>query len=155
MNIVAPQGGWERVRSVEKSLLPVKHRWRPDFNPGTPFSWPRVGCGLSLGLAADELRVAVASNVLIPIKEIARSFEADAGHRVISGHRQSPRRTLRCGSGGGVAGLGSAGRSGRLIRGENIAQAYQFVATGNAGFGFVALSQLLDPERPPVSSVAG
>lgn len=38
---------------------------------------------------------------------------------------------------------------GRLIRGENIAQAYQFVATGNARFGFVALSQLLDPARPP------
>jgi len=38
---------------------------------------------------------------------------------------------------------------GRLIRGENIAQAYQFVASGNAAFGFVALSQLLDPKRPP------
>lgn len=38
---------------------------------------------------------------------------------------------------------------GRIIRGENIAQAYQFVATGNAEFGFVALSQMLDPARPP------
>ena len=38
---------------------------------------------------------------------------------------------------------------GRLIRGENISQAYQFVASGNAGSGFVALSQLLDPKRPP------
>jgi molybdate transport system substrate-binding protein len=38
---------------------------------------------------------------------------------------------------------------GRIIRGENIAQAYQFAATGNARFGFVALSQLLDPARPP------
>jgi molybdate transport system substrate-binding protein len=38
---------------------------------------------------------------------------------------------------------------GRLIRGENIAQTYQFVASGNAGWGFVALSQLLDPKRPP------
>lgn len=27
------------------------------------------------------------------------------------------------------------------VRGENIAQAYQFVATGNAGLGFIALSQ--------------
>lgn len=29
----------------------------------------------------------------------------------------------------------------RAVRGENIAQAYQFVATGNAGLGFIALSQ--------------
>jgi molybdate transport system substrate-binding protein len=31
----------------------------------------------------------------------------------------------------------------RLVRGENIAQAYQFVASGNAPAGLVALSQLL------------
>ena len=31
----------------------------------------------------------------------------------------------------------------RLVVGENIAQAYQFVATGNASLGFVALSQVL------------
>jgi len=31
----------------------------------------------------------------------------------------------------------------RLVRGENVAQAYQFVATGNAQSGLVALSQLL------------
>lgn len=30
----------------------------------------------------------------------------------------------------------------RLVQGENIAQAYQFVATGNAALGFVALSQV-------------
>lgn len=43
----------------------------------------------------------------------------------------------------------SGAYKGRIIRGDNIAQAYQFVATGNAGFGFVALSQLLDPARSP------
>ena len=32
----------------------------------------------------------------------------------------------------------------RLIRGDNIAQTYQFVATGNAPLGFVALSQVID-----------
>ncbi|MCB1959552.1 MAG: molybdate ABC transporter substrate-binding protein [Rhodocyclaceae bacterium] len=32
----------------------------------------------------------------------------------------------------------------RLIRGDNIAQTYQFVATGNASLGFVALSQIID-----------
>ncbi len=32
---------------------------------------------------------------------------------------------------------------GRLVQGESIAQAYQFVATGNAPLGFVALSQVM------------
>ena len=31
----------------------------------------------------------------------------------------------------------------KLVRGENISQAYQFVATGNAQLGFVALSQVM------------
>ncbi|TCD24101.1 molybdate ABC transporter substrate-binding protein [Pseudomonas sp. IC_126] len=33
---------------------------------------------------------------------------------------------------------------GRLVQGENIAQAHQFVASGNAELGFVALSQVVD-----------
>lgn len=33
---------------------------------------------------------------------------------------------------------------GKLVQGENIAQTYQFVASGNAELGFVALSQLLE-----------
>ncbi len=37
----------------------------------------------------------------------------------------------------------------RLVRGENVSQAYQFIASGNVAAGFVALSQLLDPKRPP------
>jgi len=32
---------------------------------------------------------------------------------------------------------------GRLLRGEDIAQAYQFVASENAELGFVALSQIM------------
>lgn len=32
-----------------------------------------------------------------------------------------------------------------LVQGENISQTFQFVATGNAEVGFVALSQILDP----------
>lgn len=32
----------------------------------------------------------------------------------------------------------------RIVTGENIAQAYQFVATGNAQLGFVALSQVME-----------
>jgi molybdate transport system substrate-binding protein len=36
---------------------------------------------------------------------------------------------------------------GRLVRGENIAQAYQFVKSGNAELGFVAWSQIRRPHR--------
>jgi len=36
-----------------------------------------------------------------------------------------------------------AGLQGRLVRGENVAQAYHFVASGNAELGFVAYSQIL------------
>ncbi|MDA8454638.1 molybdate ABC transporter substrate-binding protein [Acidovorax sp. GBBC 3334] len=35
----------------------------------------------------------------------------------------------------------------RLVTGENIAQAYQFVASGNAQLGFVALSQVMEDGR--------
>lgn len=35
----------------------------------------------------------------------------------------------------------------RIVQGENIAQAYQFVATGNAELGFVALSQVMSDGR--------
>jgi len=34
-----------------------------------------------------------------------------------------------------------------FVQGENIAQTYQFVSTGNAELGFVALSQVIDPEK--------
>lgn len=37
---------------------------------------------------------------------------------------------------------------GKLVRGENIAQTYQFVASGNADLGFVAYSQLLIAGEP-------
>lgn len=35
----------------------------------------------------------------------------------------------------------------KWVLGENIAQAYQFVATGNADIGFVALSQIIDSQN--------
>lgn len=40
----------------------------------------------------------------------------------------------------------------RLVQGENITQAYQFVASGNAELGFVALSQLKKDSSPPPGS---
>lgn len=36
----------------------------------------------------------------------------------------------------------------KLVRGDNVGQAYQFVATGNAEFGFVAKSQVLSAKVP-------
>lgn len=36
----------------------------------------------------------------------------------------------------------------RMVRGENIGQTFQFVASGSAELGFVALSQIKRPDRP-------
>lgn len=41
----------------------------------------------------------------------------------------------------------------RIVQGESIAQAYQFVATGNAALGFVALSQIMSDGRVADGSV--
>lgn len=40
----------------------------------------------------------------------------------------------------------------KIVQGDNIAQAYQFVSTGNADVGFVALSQVAPPDKPAVGS---
>lgn len=40
----------------------------------------------------------------------------------------------------------------RIVQGENISQAQQFVATGNAELGFVALSQVAVPGKPQMGS---
>jgi molybdate transport system substrate-binding protein len=40
----------------------------------------------------------------------------------------------------------------RLVTAESIAQAYQFVSTGNAELGFVALSQVAAPGKPATGS---
>lgn len=40
----------------------------------------------------------------------------------------------------------------KTVTGESIAQAYQFVSTGNAEIGFVALSQVAVPGKPPMGS---
>lgn len=48
-------------------------------------------------------------------------------------------------------GLGDA-LAPRLVTAESIAQAYQFVATGNAELGFVALSQVALPGKPVIGS---
>ncbi|HQF31245.1 MAG TPA: molybdate ABC transporter substrate-binding protein, partial [Hyphomicrobiales bacterium] len=35
----------------------------------------------------------------------------------------------------------------KIVFGENVAQTYQFVVTGNAELGFVALSQVVDADK--------
>jgi molybdate transport system substrate-binding protein len=40
----------------------------------------------------------------------------------------------------------------KIVTGESVAQAYQFVATGNAEVGFVALSQVAAPDGPATGS---
>ena len=40
----------------------------------------------------------------------------------------------------------------RLVQGENIAQTLQFIASGNAELGFVALSQVSEAGKPPAGS---
>jgi molybdate transport system substrate-binding protein len=49
-----------------------------------------------------------------------------------------------------LAGMGLAPQAlaGRLVQGENIAQALQFVATGSAELGFIALSQMKGKDAP-------
>jgi len=48
-------------------------------------------------------------------------------------------------------GLSEAMRA-KLVFGDSIAQTYQFVATGNAELGFVALSQIASPDKPAAGS---
>ena len=40
----------------------------------------------------------------------------------------------------------------RLVVGENIAQAYQFVSSGNAELGFIAYAQIREPGKDPAGS---
>jgi molybdate transport system substrate-binding protein len=46
----------------------------------------------------------------------------------------------------------SASLAPKLVTGQSIAQAFQFVSTGNAELGFVALSQVAVPGKPAVGS---
>lgn len=41
----------------------------------------------------------------------------------------------------------------KIVQGESIGQAHQFVSTGNAELGFVALSQVAPPDKPATGSL--
>lgn len=176
-------------------------------------------------LAADEIRVAVASNFADAIQEISRAYEEERGHRVLLSFGSTGKHYAQIRNGApfdvffaadvrrpelleeeGIARPGSrftyaigrvvlwspdsglvdsAGKvladgdfrylsianprlapygkaaeqvmkahrvwevlQGRMVRGENIGQAFQFVHSGNAELGFVALSQIKKPGAP-------
>jgi molybdate transport system substrate-binding protein len=186
--------------------------------------WALAAAAFTFPVAADEIRVAVASNFAGAAREIASRFEQESGHRVViasgatgkhfaqithgapfevflaadaqrpellessgialPGSRftyavgelvlWSPRpgyvdpdgRVLETGdfrhlaiANPKLAPYGRAAREvlmaaglwealqPRLVRGENIAQAFQFVGSGNAQLGFVARAQVQRPGR--------
>lgn len=173
---------------------------------------------LSATASAAEVQIAVASNFIAPLQQIAAGFERETGHRTVvatgstgkfyaqvtngapfdlllAADDETPARLEREGHAAGTpftyavgrlvlwsatpgyvdargevlakgdyrhlalanpktapygaAALAVLNRSGlrvalqpRIVQGESIAQAYQFVSTGNAELGFVALSQV-------------
>lgn len=77
-------------------------------------------------LQSDEIeRVALANPKLAPYGKAAKAF-IDIRHQ----------ETLRS----------------KLVQGENISQAFHLVASGSAEIGFVALSQLKNPNRPVIGN---
>ncbi|TGD75114.1 molybdate ABC transporter substrate-binding protein [Mangrovimicrobium sediminis] len=180
----------------------------------------------SAGVAAGQVRAAVAANFTAPMREIAAAFEQQSGHRVVLSFGSSgklfaqvvngapydvflsadtakpdalleaglavdgsrftyaigtlalwspgaadPRARLRSGdyrrlaiANPRVAPYGAAAlqvlvaeqvaaaAKPKLVSGENIAQTYQFVASGNADLGFVALSQVIDQGAAPADA---
>jgi molybdate transport system substrate-binding protein len=183
------------------------------------FSFAAFVLVLSGAALADEVRVAVAANFTVPMKEIAAAFEQETGHKVaaayggtgkfyaqitngapfevlLSADDATPTQLVKEGAAvagtqftyaigtlvlwsakprfvddqGQVLGTGNFQRlaianpkvapygaaavevltalgllakvGAKFVTGENIAQTFQFVSTGNAELGFVALSQV-------------
>lgn len=178
-----------------------------------------LGGGLTMGVQADEVQVAVAANFTAPIQAIAKDFEKDTGHTVIAAYGATGQFYTQIKNGAPfevflaaddttpekletegyivpgsrftyavgtlalwsadkafidgtdkallanqyrhlaianpkaapyglaatqvLAGLGLTDKvKDKIVEGQNITQAYQFVSTGNAELGFVALSQI-------------
>jgi len=196
-------------------------------NPAKHFSCCLLLLGLASTSLADDLRIAVASNFLLPMQELAAVYEQHSGHRLLlspgssgkhyaqiyngapfdiffSADTDKPERLEKEGrtiagsrftyaigrlvllanesldSAAGLQNLtggegriaianpllapyGQAARQAleaeglwlsvqpRLVTGENVAQAMQFVVSGNAMFGLVSKSYLLQLENHSVN----
>jgi molybdate transport system substrate-binding protein len=83
-----------------------------------------------------------------PVKTQAQSVleNAEFKHLAVANPKNAPYgdRAVEFMKGAGVY----AGVEKKLVYGESIAHAFQYVATGNAPIGFVAMSQVVDPQSP-------
>jgi molybdate transport system substrate-binding protein len=104
--------------------------------------------GQRLGIAGSRFTYAIGTLVLWSGKESYVDDQATVltqqpfRHLAIANPKTAPYGAAAIAT---LAKLGLADSvRGKLVQGENIAQTYQFVASGNAELGFVALSQLLE-----------
>jgi molybdate transport system substrate-binding protein len=113
---------------------------------------------ISDGLALADSRVTYATGRLV-LWSNQTGLVDDAGavlgtdkfrHLAIANPRVAPygRAAMQVMQARGLA----AALAPRLVVGESVAQAYQFVFTGNAELGFVALSQVRGPDQPATGS---
>ena len=115
----------ERPRRLEAANLGVAGT-RFSYARGRLVLWSRTAADCPAALRSEAGgRVAIANPETAPYGTAARSYLRQAG-------------------------LWEA-VSDRLVIGENIAQTLQFAASGNAGLGFIARSQLQAPSLPPAS----
>ena len=101
--------------------------------------------------AAAEVKVAVAANFTEPARQIAARFKARTGHDAVLSYGSSGQFFTQIANGApyGLAAVETMRElrleralKPKLVMGTSITQAYQFVDTGAAEVGFVALSQL-------------
>lgn len=104
------------------------------------------------GLASDEFVYARGRLVLyspeLPVRDDYQAVLEQAAfrHLAIANPRTAPYGAAALAV---LEGLGVMERvRPRLVHGESIAHAFQYVATGNAALGFVAWSQVVDPLSP-------
>jgi molybdate transport system substrate-binding protein len=104
---------------------------------------------------ADEVQVAVAANFTAPIQAIAADFHKDTGHTLVAAYGATGQFYTQIKNGAPFQVFLSADDTtpqkleaeGDTVKGSRFTYAvgtlaYQFVSTGNAELGFVALSQI-------------
>ena len=104
------------------------------------------------GLASDEFVYARGRLVLyspeLPVRDDYRAVleQAEFRHLAIANPKTAPYGAAALAV---LEGLGVIDQvRARLVHGESIAHAFQYVATGNASIGFLALSQVVDRNSP-------